>query len=200
MLRYQRHLATSVTTFDFSLRTAFKKCRVASTSIENRRCSRHFKPRSKVFGKHLKFFLPSMLVRLAGRLVSTTNTAWQAGFVCQCSKTIVCFPQANTVGQVHVFVAAKLTNTGAWQAKFDVCQTMVVRLASPLDKLLGPHFCTFQDRTLVIFGLHFSTFELILVLFESNFSSKLWEQIPGESSFIFFVVRPGLSGQGLKFG
>ena len=61
MLRYQRHLATSVTTFDFSRRTAFKKCRVANTSIENRRCSRHFKPRSKVFGKHLKFFLPSML-------------------------------------------------------------------------------------------------------------------------------------------
>ena len=52
-----------------------KKCRVASISKESRRCSRYFKPRSKVFGKHLKFFLSSMLVRLAGRLASTTNTS-----------------------------------------------------------------------------------------------------------------------------
>ena len=57
MLRYQRHLATSVTTFNFSRRTALKKCLVASTSIENRRCSRYFKPRSKVVLQTFEIFL-----------------------------------------------------------------------------------------------------------------------------------------------
>ena len=51
--------------------------------VENHRCSRYFEPQLNVSGKHLKFCLSSMPVCLA----STTNTARQAGFVCQCSKT-----------------------------------------------------------------------------------------------------------------
>ena len=78
-----------------------------SVRVENRRCSRCFEPQLNVSGKHLNFCLSSMPVCLA----STTNTARQVGFVCQCSKTSFCFPQVKlTVCQAHTFVAAKLTS------------------------------------------------------------------------------------------